>query len=237
MSEHGTTKQDELHPGSSIVAIRDEIQRLEDPRMRAVNEKQGNDYGINLTKLRAMAKALKTNQELAEELWQSGESTLRLLALLTCRPKAFSQEQLDAWLREARVPKVQDWLLSYVVKKSKFLEPLRQLWIADRDPVIASAGWELTAHQVIKAPQLLDLAALLDTIEEQMTAAPERLQWSMNTTLAQIGINHPEHRERALAIGNRLQVLAHYPTSPGCTSPFAPEWINEMVRRQQAAAQ
>ncbi len=87
MSEHGMTKRDELHPGSSIVAIRDEIQRLEDPRMRAVNEKQGNDFGINLTKLRAMAKTLKTNQELAEELWQSGESTMRLLALLICRPK------------------------------------------------------------------------------------------------------------------------------------------------------
>ncbi|MCG2969008.1 hypothetical protein KZ292_27585, partial [Escherichia coli] len=80
------------------------------------------------------------------------------------------------------VPKVQDWLLNYVVKKSKFLEPLRQLWIGDLDPVIASAGWELTAHQVTRAPQLLELAALLDTIEEQMAAAPERLQWSMNTT-------------------------------------------------------
>ena len=33
-------------------------------------------------------------------------------------------------------------------------------------------------------------------------------------------------------IGERLEVLKDYPTSPGCTSPFAPIWINEMVRRQ-----
>ncbi|HET6287966.1 MAG TPA: DNA alkylation repair protein, partial [Amycolatopsis sp.] len=25
-----------------------------------------------------------------------------------------------------------------------------------------------------------------------------------------------------------------YPTPPGCTSPFAPVWIGEMVRRQSA---
>ncbi|MBA4101673.1 MAG: DNA alkylation repair protein, partial [Arthrobacter sp.] len=35
----------------------------------------------------------------------------------------------------------------------------------------------------------------------------------------------------ALEIGERLEVLKDYPTSPGCTSPFAPAWINEMVRR------
>ncbi|NJP82585.1 DNA alkylation repair protein, partial [Streptomyces sp. AA8] len=63
--------------------------------------------------------------------------------------------------------------------------------------------------------------------------APERLQWAMNHCLAQIGIEHAEHRARAIGIGERLEVLKDYPTSPGCTSPFAPVWITEMVRRQQ----
>ena len=60
----------------------------------------------------------------------------------------------------------------------------------------------------------------------------ERLQWQMNTTLAQIGIEHPALRERAVAIGERLEVLKDYPTPPNCTSPFAPIWIGEMVRRK-----
>ena len=30
----------------------------------------------------------------------------------------------------------------------------------------------------------------------------------------------------------RLEVFKDYPASPGCTSPFAPIWISEMVRRQ-----
>jgi 3-methyladenine DNA glycosylase AlkD len=56
----------------------------------------------------------------------------------------------------------------------------------------------------------------------------------MNTALAFIGINHPQHRARALAIGEALGIFRDYPTSPGCTSPFAPIWIGEMVRRQAA---
>ncbi|WP_218121537.1 hypothetical protein [Tessaracoccus flavus] len=54
----------------------------------------------------------------------------------------------------------------------------------------------------------------------------------MNETLAQIGIHHPALRERALTIGERLEVLKDYPTPPNCTSPFAPTWITEMVARQ-----
>ena len=88
----------------------------------------------------------------------------------------------------------------------------------------------------MKRPDGLDLAGLLDTIEAEMRDAPDRLQWEMNTTLAQIGIAHPEHRARALAIGERLEVLKEYPTPPNCTSPFAPTWITEVVRRQEAAA-
>jgi 3-methyladenine DNA glycosylase AlkD len=54
----------------------------------------------------------------------------------------------------------------------------------------------------------------------------------MNGALAEIGIHFPKHRKRALAIGEKLGVFRDYPTSKGCTSPFAPIWINEMVRRQ-----
>ena len=66
-----------------------------------------------------------------------------------------------------------------------------------------------------------------------MRQAPDRLQWAMNHCLAQIGIEHPEYRARAIDIGERLEVLKDYPTSPSCTSPFAPIWITEIVRRQQ----
>ena len=79
----------------------------------------------------------------------------------------------------------------------------------------------------------LDLPHLLDLIERDLQQAPPRLQWAMNETLANIGIFHPDLRARAVDIGERLQVLADYPTAPGCTSPFAPLWIGEIVRRRE----
>ncbi|WP_145754254.1 DNA alkylation repair protein [Micromonospora aurantiaca] len=221
---------------TTVAEVTAELAALDDPKIRAVNERHGDDHGVNLGKLRAVAKRLKTQQELARELWATGDSAARLLAMLICRPKAYGRDELDAMLREARTPKVHDWLVNYVVKKSPHAEPLRLAWPADRDPVVASAGWALTTERVARNPDGLDLAGLLDVIEAEMAGAPERLQWAMNHCLAQIGIEHPAYRDRAIGIGERLGVLKDYPTPPGCTSPYAPVWINEMVRRQHGGA-
>ncbi|MFK4298657.1 3-methyladenine DNA glycosylase AlkD [Arthrobacter sp. GAS37] len=209
-----------------------ELAALEDPRAREVNEKHGDDHGVNLGKLRALAKRLKTQQELARQLWATDDTAARLLAILICRPKKFERDELDVMLRQARTPKVHDWLVNYVVKKNPHCEELRLAWFADPDPVVASAGWALTTERAAKNPEGLDLAGLLDVIEAEMKDALDRLQWAMNHCLAQIGIEHTEHRARAIDIGERLGVLKDYPTPPNCTSPFAPIWITEMVHRQ-----
>jgi 3-methyladenine DNA glycosylase AlkD len=219
---------------TTVADVMAELAALEDPKARAVNEKHGDDHGVNLGKLRALAKRLKTQQELALQLWKTADTAARLLAILICRPKAFERDELDVMLREARRPKVHDWLVNYVVKKNPHAEELRLAWSADPDPVVASAGWALTTERVARKPEGLDLPGLLDVIEAEMRDAPDRLQWAMNHCLAQIGIDHPEHRARAIDIGERLEVLKDYPTPPNCTSPFAPIWINEMVRRQPA---
>ncbi|GAB3834125.1 DNA alkylation repair protein [Dactylosporangium cerinum] len=216
----------------TVAEVMAELAGLDDPRVREVNEKHGDDHGVNLGNLRALAKRLKTQQDLARQLWETDDTAARLLAILVCRPKAFGRDELNVMLRAARTPKVHDWLVNYVVKKSPHAEELRLAWFTDADPVVASARWALTTERVAKGPEGLDLAGLLDVIEATMRDAPDRLQWAMNHCLAQIGIEHAEHRTRAIGIGERLEVLKDYPTPPNCTSPFAPIWITEMVRRQ-----
>ncbi|MEU8659723.1 DNA alkylation repair protein [Actinoplanes philippinensis] len=220
---------------TTVAEVLAELAALEDPRARAVNERHGDDHGVNLGALRAIAKRLKTRQDLALDLWATGDTAARLVALLICRPRAFERDDLDTMLRDARTPKVHDWLVGYVVKKSPHADALRVAWIADPDPVVASAGWALTVDRVARKPDGLNLDGLLDVIEARMRDAPDRLQWAMNHCLAQIGISHPGRRARALDIGERLEVLKDYPTPPNCTSPYAPVWITEMVRRQQPA--
>jgi len=221
---------------SELDDVRAELAALEDPKMRAANEKRGDDHGIHLSKLRALAKRIKTDHTLAQELWATGETAPQLLAILICKPRAFTADELDAMLRETRAPKVNEWFVSYIAKKSPLAEEMRLRWFGDADPTVRAAAWSLTSDRVVKKPEGLDLEHLLDLIERDMKDAPTRPQWAMNETLAQIGIHNPQLRPRALAIGNDLQVLADYHTAPGCVSPFAPIWITEMSARREAAS-
>jgi 3-methyladenine DNA glycosylase AlkD len=78
------------------------------------------------------------------------------------------------------------------------------------------------------------LAAILDWIESEMADAAPEVQWTMNACLAEIGINFSKHHKRAVAIGERLAIYRDHPLFKGCTSPVAPIWINEMVRRKSS---
>ena len=52
----------------TIKEVMRELAGLEDPKMREANERRGDDHGVNLTHLRALAKRLKTQHELALKL-------------------------------------------------------------------------------------------------------------------------------------------------------------------------
>ena len=191
-----------------------------------------NQFGVKSGDLRALAKKLKGRHELAGELWKTGNADAMLLATLLMNPKRITAAELEERVRSVTCSHLADWLDANVIKGHPGKELLREKWMKSQHPMTLRAGWGLTARRVEKEPEGLDLEALLDRIEKEMGNAPALVQWTMNVCLAQIGIHFPEHRQRALAIGERLGVFRDYPTSKGCTSPFAPIWINEMVRRQ-----
>jgi 3-methyladenine DNA glycosylase AlkD len=81
-------------------------------------------------------------------------------------------------------------------------------------------------------PASLELPQLLDRIENELPRALPEVQWTMNNTLAAIGIHHPPLRKRAVAIGEQIGLYRDWPTSKGCTPPFVPVWVAAMVQRQ-----
>lgn len=211
------------------------LETLGDPKVRAHNTKNGagaNQFGVKHGDIRILAKKLKGDHELALALWKTKNVDAQFLAILWMKPQELSAKELDRLVRSVTIPWVADWLHSYVVKQHADKETLREKWLADKNRWAARAGWGLTAGRVAKSPEGLDLPALLDRIESEMADADPAVQWTMNSTLAEIGIHFPKLRKRAVAIGEKLGIYRDYPVSKGCTSPFAPIWINAMVSRQ-----
>lgn len=210
-----------------------ELAENEDPELRTVNQRQGNDIGVNLTTLCNIAQRLKTQHELAVELWDTEDTQARLVTILISEPGQYTIEEVDAMLREARVPKLLDWLTTYIVIRHPEAEDRRLLWMEDSNQNVAVAGWTLTSHLGAKHVDNLNAPGLLEWIEETMGQAPERLQWAMNECLVTIGVHYPEHRTQAIEIGERLGLLKDYPTPSNGLSPYAPMRIQQLVSRSK----
>lgn len=191
-----------------------------------------NQFGVQLGDIRKIAATIKTDHKLALALWKTGNLDARLLAILVMAPAELSAKELDAMVREARIPQLADWLNSYVVKDHPDNDALRDKWMKADDPWAARSGWSLTAGRVARRPEGLDLSALLDRLADEMPTADPATQWTMNNCLAGIGIHHPSLRKRAIALGEKMGIYRDYPVSKGCTSPFAPIWIAAITAKQ-----
>lgn len=212
------------------------LESLGDEARRKHNAKAGapeNQFGVKLGDIRALAKKLKTDHVLALKLWATGNVEAQLLATLLMTPESLSATELDALTRSVTCAQVADWLNAYVVKDHPEKDRLREKWMKAKDRWAARAGWNLTAGLVSRDAGGLDVRALLDRIEAELPNAKPEVQWTMNNTLAAIGIHHAQHRKRAVAIGEAIGLYRDWPVSKGCTPPYVPVWVEEMVKRKR----
>lgn len=221
--------------GMTVNEILAQLKSLGDDARRKHNTKAGapdNQFGVKIGDIRAIAKKIKSDHELALKLWDTGNVESQLLATLIIKAKSLSADELDRMTRSTTCAQVADWLNGYVVAKHPGEDSLREKWTKEKDRWAARAGWNLTASRVNKDADGLDLPALLDRIEKEMPKAVPEVQWTMNNTLAAIGIHHSKHRKRAIAIGEKIGLYRDWPVSKGCTPPYVPVWVEAMVKRQ-----
>lgn len=219
----------------TVKEILAQLKSLGDDVRRKHNAKAGapeNQFGVKLGDVRTLAKKIKADQGLALQLWDTGNVEAQLLSTLLLKPASLSASELDALTRSTTCAQVADWLNAYVVAQHPEKDALREKWMKAKDRWAARAGWNLMASRINKGGDGLDLAALLDRIEKELPRAKPEVQWTMNNTLAAIGIRDAKLRKRAVAIGEKIGLYRDWPVSKGCIPPYVPVWVEAMVKRQ-----
>ncbi len=232
-----TADKNEL--AATVAGILADLASLGEEKVKARNARLGageDQFGVRMGDIRKVAKKHKNHHELGLALWATGNLEARLLAALLVKPARLSLEQLGRMVEQASFAQLADWVNSYVVKEHPENESVREEWMGSSDPWLARAGWNLTSIRIARSPEGVDLPDLLARIESEMPTAAPPTQWTMNNCLAGIGIHVPELRQKAIDIGEKMGIYRDYPVPKGCTSPFAPIWIAEIVRRQHSAA-
>jgi 3-methyladenine DNA glycosylase AlkD len=120
-----------------------QLESLGDEARRKHNAKTGpdgipgippeNQFGLKTGDLRALAKKIKKDHDLALQLWKTTPPNVdaQMLAILIMDPKKLAVSNLDTMVREARFAWSSDWLQSYIIKAlpDADQEALREKWM------------------------------------------------------------------------------------------------------------
>ncbi|CYX43872.1 DNA alkylation repair protein [Streptococcus suis] len=192
-------------------------------------------YGVPMGAISGIAKAYKNQIELFTPLWQTGILEAQYLAIQVAKakPDQLAHADLETCLNEQVSVNVLDKLASIILSKRKDSRDWEEILLAKDEAIFNRLGWFLRAKYFAgKTATNQEIEETLDHIRQNLQTADPLVQWTMNQCLVEIAVAYPNYLEQGLAIGQELAVYADMKVPKGCTSAYAPDWIEALLRRK-----
>ena len=215
----------------------EQLEKLGTAQNRKVYSRHGigeKMYGVSFANLKKLAKSIKNDNTIAEELWQTGNHDARVLATLCSNPKTITETTVDHWVDDLDNYVITD-SFSGLVSKTPFLQQKMEEWVTSDDEWKATAGWNLMAHLAMNAKDLPDdyFEKYLDIIEKDIHESKNRVRYSMNSALIAIGIRNGDLKEQATARAKRIGTVHVDHGETGCKTPDAVPYMEKAFKRKK----
>ena len=192
-------------------------------------------YGVSIAELKKVQKRVKTDYQLALELYDSGVYDAMYLAGLIADERRMTRKDLQRWLDRATSPSLCDYTVAWVAAESEHGHGLALEWIDSKQEAAASTGWStLSGLVALKADEELDLKEfkrLMQRVERTIHTAPNRVRYAMNGFLIAVGSYVKPLSDEAVAIAKRIGEVNVDMGDTACKVPSAAEYIEKIRRR------
>ncbi len=194
-------------------------------------------FGVSYANQNALAKKIKTDHELALELWNSENHDARVLATMIADADNVTAGQINEWAKAMDNYVLTDALTSFVAK-TRFAQAKADQWAKDRKEFKSAGGWALVTHLARnEANELPDeyFETRLAEIEKQIHNRPNRTRYAMNLALIGIGIRNAKLRKQAESAAKRIGPVEVDHGETGCKTPDAVSYIANAWQRKKAS--
>lgn len=198
---------------ANVATVLAELQRLANPtnvagmaRFGIVGKKL---LGITTVQLRAIAKRIGRNHELAEELWSSGIFEARILAAFIADPKRLTRRQANVWAKDFECWADCDGLCLHLFRKTPFAHELAVAWSKRREELVKRAGFTMMATLAVhdKAASNEVFRSYLRRVDEEASDERHNVKKGVNWALRQIGKRNLILNREAIRTAKRIQKL------------------------------
>ena len=146
-------------------------------------------FGVPTPVIRAMAKDIGRNHELALKLWQTEILEARAIAALIDDPHLVTEGQMERWVKDFDSWAVCDGCCSNLFDKTDFALAKARVWSRRSEEFVKRAGFVLMAALAVHAKDLPDsvFISFLPTIVRESEDERNFVRKAVNWALRQIG--------------------------------------------------
>lgn len=188
-----------------------------------------NMFGVKVGDLKVIAKKIKGDQELALELYDTGNFDAMYLAGIVADGSQMSRKQLEAWAKASPWYMISEYTVPGVTHESKFAHALATKWIRAKSENVASSGWSTYAGIVATREDTeLDQAEIksyLKDIESKIHSAKNRVRYTMNGFVISVGSYVKPLSKQAKATAKKIGKVNVEMGKTSCKVPLATDYI------------
>ncbi|MGD6833929.1 DNA alkylation repair protein [Sutcliffiella halmapala] len=168
-------------------------------------------FGVATGAMKPIAKKIKINQGLAEELYATGNYDAMYFAGIIADPKGMSESDYNRWMDGAYFYMLSDYVVAVTLAESDIAQDVADKWIASGEELRMSAGWScycwLLGNRKDKEFSEKKISEMLDLVKNTIHDSPERTKSAMNNFLYTVGISFKPLNEKAIETAEAVGIV------------------------------
>lgn len=165
-------------------------------------------FGVATGAMKPIAKKIKRNQPLAEELYATGNYDAMYFAGVIADPETMTEADFDRWMDDAYFYMLSDYVVAVTLAEADIAQEVADKWIESGEELRMSGGWSCYCWLLGNRPDAefseAKLAKMLDKVKDTIHNSPERTKSAMNNFVYTVGVSFLPLHEKALEIAKAI---------------------------------
>lgn len=219
-----------------VETVLKELELLGTERTKKVYMQQGARepvFGVTTGAMKPLAKKIKINQVLAEELYATGNYDAMYFAGIIADPKAMTEADFDRWMEGAYFYMISDFIVAVTLAETNFAQEVSDRWIATGKELYVSAGYScycwLLGSRRDEEFDREKLSTMLEKVEKTIHSSPDRVKYAMNNFVSTVGVSYIPLHEKAVYVANTIGTVDIFRGKTKCRVPVAADEIQKAV--------
>lgn len=217
---------------TTLKQVMAQLKKLGSEQTRRTFQRHGapeNMFGVKVADLKTIVKQIRGEQDLALELYATGNADARYLAGLVADGSLMTKKQLDAWCRESDWNMLSEYTVPWVTCESQHARDLSLKWMASKNESVASSGWSTYSSLISILPDdeldLPEIHRLLKQVVAEIAGTPNRVRYTMNGFVISVGVYVSPCLKAAKSVAKKMGNVSVDTGETACKVPLATESI------------